>query len=400
MLAARLPPDLFLFRPIAPRLSTALDALRWLAAALVLHQHVRALVFVDYDPAVHTGWFTRLFMFLAGYGHHAVIVFFVLSGYLVGGEVLRSMAQGTFDWRVYLVRRAARLYLVYLAALALGLILDNIGVRWFNASGLYSGHLRIPVMNFAVDERLGPTTLLGNLIFLQRIAVPPFGSNEPLWSLTYEVWYYLLWPLLLWPFCAADATVKRRLFCAGLALGAIWVIRGDVLCYFAIWLLGITPHLLRRPWRIRPELPAGILLVLLTLARFRSWGAGPSFLQDCAIGACIAWLISTLVLQDRPGQPTGARWHRWMAGFSYSLYVFHSPILILAVAMLQHGVGSSLRMSPTLGSAAVYLLFIGLLYASAWLLACATEDRTADVRAWLMNFLRLNSSGPLHRQPA
>jgi peptidoglycan/LPS O-acetylase OafA/YrhL len=52
------------------------------------------------------------------------------------------------------------------------------------------------------------TTFVGNLAFLQTIAVPIFGTNGPMWSLANEFWYYLIFPL------AASLTL---LLTAGLA---------------------------------------------------------------------------------------------------------------------------------------------------------------------------------------
>lgn len=60
----------------------------------------------------------------SGLGQQWVIVFFVLSGYLVGGSVLRSMALDRWSWRGYLLNRMTRLYTVRVPALVLGAVLD------------------------------------------------------------------------------------------------------------------------------------------------------------------------------------------------------------------------------------------------------------------------------------
>jgi peptidoglycan/LPS O-acetylase OafA/YrhL len=45
-------------------------------------------------------------------------------------------------------------------------------------------------------DHLGPEVLLGNLVFLQAILVPTWGSNGPLWSLAFEFWFYIWFPTL------------------------------------------------------------------------------------------------------------------------------------------------------------------------------------------------------------
>ncbi|HKB57443.1 MAG TPA: acyltransferase family protein, partial [Lacunisphaera sp.] len=191
-------------RPISPAFSSWLDGLRWIAAALVCSAHVRSALLADYGaPAGHQPW-AAAFYWGHGFGHQAVIVFFVLSGFLVGGEVLRGLRQASFDWRVYGIRRFSRLYPVYLAALLLGALWDNLGLHFFNDRLVYnSAASPFPMIFYPVVERLTPGVLEGNLLFLQGVLVPTFGSNSPLWSLANEAWYYFLFPLLLWPFFAA-----------------------------------------------------------------------------------------------------------------------------------------------------------------------------------------------------
>ena len=41
------------------------------------------------------------------------------------------------------------------------------------------------------------TTLFGGLLFQSSLASPSFGTNGPLWSLSFEFWFYALYPVLL-----------------------------------------------------------------------------------------------------------------------------------------------------------------------------------------------------------
>ena len=65
-----------------------LDATRFIAAFMVLFSHSRNDFFLPYGelPTDDKGIFTAIFYALGRLGHEAVIVFFVLSGFLVGGE--------------------------------------------------------------------------------------------------------------------------------------------------------------------------------------------------------------------------------------------------------------------------------------------------------------------------
>jgi peptidoglycan/LPS O-acetylase OafA/YrhL len=65
-----------------------LDLARGVAALLVAISHLRAFSFVDFHQADHPRLIWSCFYFLTGFGHQAVMVFFVLSGFLVGGTVV------------------------------------------------------------------------------------------------------------------------------------------------------------------------------------------------------------------------------------------------------------------------------------------------------------------------
>ena len=71
--------------------SIHLDAIRGLAALLVFWSHVRALFFVPYESVAHRNALIKVLYFFDGFGHSAVMVFFVLSGFLISSSVLRSL---------------------------------------------------------------------------------------------------------------------------------------------------------------------------------------------------------------------------------------------------------------------------------------------------------------------
>ena len=126
----------------------------------------------------------------------AVVVFFVLSGYLVGGSVLRAVRVGTWTWKDYLLKRLTRLWVPLIPGLIIGVILDRLGYRIFGQGSIYHNPPGIDLLT-AVDlaRRVGVRVFLGNAFFLQGILVPHLGTNVSLWSLADEFWYYIIFPL-------------------------------------------------------------------------------------------------------------------------------------------------------------------------------------------------------------
>ena len=173
---------------LSPITSAHLDLVRGGAALLVLLSHARNLFFRDYrDLGSYQTLTNRILYFLTGLGHEAVIVFFVLSGFLVGGSVLKASIK--FSWPTYLVARTSRLYVVLIPALLVVFVCDSIGPMLSGGQFWYASVL--PHFNSApFSASISAKIFLGNLLFLQTILVPPFGSDGPLWSLANEFWYY------------------------------------------------------------------------------------------------------------------------------------------------------------------------------------------------------------------
>ena len=76
---------------IGPNLSQTLDVSRWLAAALVLIYHLRINIL-----AGHSGIWGNVVLAATSCGPQAVIWFFVISGFLVGGGALADVSRGRF----------------------------------------------------------------------------------------------------------------------------------------------------------------------------------------------------------------------------------------------------------------------------------------------------------------
>src|SRR5713101_2621714 len=91
--------------------------------------HVRGLFFLDFPFLANRSLAYRVLYAVTGFGHQAVMIFFVLSGYFIGTSVIDSVNGQRWSWRVYLVNRLTRLQMALFPALILGATLDQIGMR-------------------------------------------------------------------------------------------------------------------------------------------------------------------------------------------------------------------------------------------------------------------------------
>jgi peptidoglycan/LPS O-acetylase OafA/YrhL len=376
----------------------ALDGLRGLAALVVLLHHV-LLASVPQLAYVYDGapsprgalvWlltYTPLHVVWAG--PEAVVVFFVLSGFVLSLPVVRGrrLRPGS-----YYPSRFLRLYVPVWAALALAAALHATVARhavagaswWLNAHAV-----PLQVRAMRLDAALMP-------------GAGDWGFTTVLWSLRWEVLFSLLLPLLLlaplhrraWSLGAALLCCLALLWAGG-SLGGIPVVAGSGGALLGSspgeYLLELPPFVLgvllafqheqierlaaslreRSARNIAAQLALGVTCIGGLSANWWLPGA-QSQAALVAVGACLAVLAALTLrslgglLESGPMQWTGKR--------SYSLYLVHEP-LVVALAFALGG-----RPSPVLFALLVTPLALG---AAAAFCACVESPSHRLARAWM-----------------
>jgi len=363
--------------------SLYLDVLRLLAALVVLVSHAawQAL------PAGVRWWPDSL-------GHNAVVVFFVLSGYVIAYVADHK----EHDLRSFWVSRLARVYSVAVPALLLTLLFDRIGMALdpaFYAEG-----------NLAAYDHFG-VRLLASLAMVNElwlVSIMPF-SNSPYWSLCYEMAYYLLFSL--WVFGGRH----RVLLTAVAAL----VIGPKILLLLPVWLLGVALYHWRAGYRL-PEVAGWLLwagsivgIVVFQVAdigaQLSAWSRGwlgdglhhrlhfskhfvGDYLLALLIGAhflgtrCVAHRFEALL-----GVVAGAI--RSAAGLTFSIYLYHLPVVFVAAIVLEGVPPGAGRFAALVAFVLAIVLPLGLL----------TENRKDGLRRWLHAHLPGATPPPLKEAP-
>ena len=342
---------------IAPTLSIYLDLVRFLAAVCVVLYHSWPWLF----PGSHVKW----------PGHEAVVVFFVLSGYVIAHASMRPGMTAA----VYAQHRIARIVPVAWLALLLGIALT----------------VALP-MPTTWQATGWPT--LANMLFVAQSgwAFIDAPLNPPFWSLNYEVWYYVVFG------CWLFAPVRWRKLVTVLAMLAAGP---KIMLLFPVWLYGVW--LYRRMPQFRPRtawlvfmltLVAGALATWLNLSdllRSALYQAFPpawhfhystQVLYDLLLGVAVAFNFAAVAaLASAVAVPARlARGIRIMASYTFSLYVFHS----LLIELLLHGlhVTAPLPFFAVLGVGTIVL---------SWL----TEQRTHWYRSLLRTWFQRKSAPAL-----
>lgn len=374
-------------RTLSAAASAHLDLIRGLAAWAVMWGHLRALFFVDFQHIERNSPWLRVLYFFSGFGHEAVMVFFVLSGFFISSAIINRWLTRNWSWRDYTIDRSSRLYVVLIPALLLGWLWDKAGSSIFASTGLYSR----PLEGFGAaiaQNRFTPGIFFGNLLFLQTIVCPTFGSNGPLWSLANEFWYYVLFPVAL---AAAMAwrvnSTYRAILLTALAIFLAIFVGPEILAGFLIWLAGAVLVLafsncgfLGKGWLILYFLVSSLVLsACLGAAR-----TGYSVVLGSDLGVGIAFslfLFGVLQMDIGTGHGFYPRTAHTIAGFSYSLYVLHFPFLLLLRAWMV----PPPRWQPDVAHLG-YGAIIGTVTISlAWFVSIFTENKTHVMRKWMRN---------------
>jgi peptidoglycan/LPS O-acetylase OafA/YrhL len=224
-----------------PQFNLALEGLRAFAALVVIIGHIVYYKRVV-DPAFQpSGWAS-----FQAPGHHAVLVFFVLSGYVIGLNHPRPLQRSEVS--VYLRKRFTRLYPIYLIALFGGLLASGFAYSW--------------------------STFGWHLVFgVNGLPVLTMYENNPIWSLQYEVLFYLLFvPLSMInarPFVVAGVSILLAFSCLTADPVGAGRYASQYLFGFSIWSVGwALAKLDTTTGTVRYSQLVSALLLFLTLEVF------------------------------------------------------------------------------------------------------------------------------------
>ncbi len=306
--------------------SAYLDLLRFGAAFVVLLSHFAYARFTD-------GRYS--FIRELNLGSDAVVLFFVLSGFVITfAATQKDKTGGRFTFS-----RLSRLWSVAIPALALTLVLDAWGVRtnpefyldsvYYNAVGFWEYLWR--GVTFSSHWN-------GDNLRL--------GSNGPYWSLSYEAAYYIAFGILLY---LRGALRWVALAVCGLLFGLkIWLLA-------PAWFMGVGLYLWLRKTDLSryssqmtgmmigapivfyvlfqaiglPDLLRTLTFLAVGPERFTALGFSDEFLWNALIGAMFTLHLFGMSLR-LSSRTTAFRWQnamKWLAGGSFSLYLVHYPVL-------------------------------------------------------------------------
>lgn len=297
-----------------PFTSAFLDILRICSAAVVFLSHC----------AQH--WNQEASTRIQPLAHCAVIIFFVLSGFVIANSTLSKGKVRSL--RDYLVARLSRLYSVVIPAILLTITLQFVG------SAL------APTAYESVSRGADAIRYLMSALYIQSIwflsAAPP--TNGPLWSLSYEAWYYVGFGVI--------TLTQSRKAAAALAAGVLLIAGPNILLLAPAWAIGVGLYIVKsrhESARLQPApiITAGIAVLLLSTLFATNLpyklGKPPmyfsaSFFSDWVFSLGVALLIGGID-SVRVKLPTHLLKNLRKAGdYTFPFYLYHFPIIFFFTA--------------------------------------------------------------------
>jgi peptidoglycan/LPS O-acetylase OafA/YrhL len=319
-------------------------------------------------------------------GYIGVDVFYVVSGFLITGLIVRELqATGRVDLVAFYARRLRRLLPAALVVIALTVI----------ASAIVLPPLRVP--DVAADGAAA-ALYVSNIRFAAQATDYLQAELDPspllhFWSLGVEEQFYLFWPALLLLVAGRRTNVRRIGLVVAIvallsfALGIAWTESDAPLAFFLLparaWELAVgaalaigVTRLSRVPTSFATvAVGAGLGAILIGAVVFDTDTPFPG------TAALLPVLGAALVIAGGIAQPlnrvsrlVAIRPMRWIGGISYSLYLWHWPLLVLPAA----AVGSELPWPARLGLVA--LTFVLAEASRRWIEDPIRHGRVAKLR--------------------
>ncbi|NYF11666.1 peptidoglycan/LPS O-acetylase OafA/YrhL [Leifsonia sp. AK011] len=300
-------------RSLSPAARAGLDVARASAALYVVAHHV-----VNVPGPIGV---------VFSFGQEAVLVFFLLSGFVIFANEKSRVSSPAG----YFLRRLRRIYPPIVLAMLVSLALWALG---YIASE--------PTWESAV----GTLASLQDISFLKPgVIVDPFLGNDPLWSLSYEVFFYAIFPAVMIAWRRSERATRMAV--PGLAVLAYvtYLLAPNhfslVGAYFLVWWLGamLANAYLNDTLSMKslaPELLGQGVLVAAALAGVALYGYnGLGFFPFLMVRHFVIALVLTAVLLVPTIRSGLSRMCMRIAGpgaavasISYGIYVMHYPLMV------------------------------------------------------------------------
>lgn len=343
----------------------SLDSLRGLASLSVVIHHIllaTPLFFLTHEHHKVDEWLVTLFssspLHMLWAGHEAVMLFFVLSGFVLA---LPFLNQRNTSYPKYITKRFCRIYIPYIISIVISIFLMNM-INPTNVNGMSDN------FNNQWSYDVGVLSMISYVLML---GYDTFNINGPIWSLVHEMRISLFFPLLM--FFVLKYNWKKTLSVGIIICMSIWAILmltsvlinlgsistllqsfADTFYYTSFFIIGATLAKYRnavmskvKNFSFKTKTITFILFILLYNIEWITIGFGDlkfansfivskavTIICDFAIAGSVVLLFSMVLSSKKFDAFLTKKPLVYLGKISYSLYLVHTIVLLSVVHLL------------------------------------------------------------------
>lgn len=328
--------------------SLSLESMRGVSAIMVVLCHSFQVFIARYA--------SDFFSYIVMIAQASVMVFFVLSGFLIGKSIQSNIhLNKKFNSLVYFKSRLIRIYPPLLLSIILVYFLAFFAPYFFESKDILLKNTDSWIES--INLQFSSNQIISALTFTNGILPVSTPFNTPLWSLPLEVWYYIIAGL----FCTRKiALVILSIFLFIILSSAKY----EFFIYSFVWLSGLVSSFVSPRSKLALKFYLCMLCVLTMLCINKGYeyhtGENTIHYYNLFFGlSCCSFIYVFVIHFDKKIKilPSTSK-------YSYTLYVIHIPIMIFMVGIFESYVLFSFSISFLLAILSVSICMLTSWYCS------------------------------------
>jgi len=310
----------------------------------------------------------------------SVMLFFVLSGFLITYTTIIDINKnGYFSIKQYIKKRIIRIFPPLWFAIFITWFIYKI-IIFFNLFGIetyilpHESYSTIPKAFIPFHE------IITNIILIPGITG---GFNAPLWSLSYEMFYYIIFANLMIFLVRKQFMLGTLLtvYISAFILNLIYLDHSYlqaidlVLKLFIVWFLGSLLAIIFLKGKLQ-KIPSsiflGLMVLVLNIFIYKLSFFLGNLINERLIYAIIAFFIMSYILTANLKINATIEFISKASKFSYTLYLIHFPLLLLMLS----AIGPQLQKFNTLRLIALYFTAFTSINFLSFIVAIISENKS------------------------
>ena len=292
-------------------------------------------------------------------GFSWVIAFIVLSGFCIVNSTVKAGPR--YSLPQFILMRITRIFPMLVICVAFAGVVEFFCFGSTSRPPVWNNHFTLEAFGLALVGMAGINNGSGQ-----------FGSIAPSYTITFELFYYLLWGIVvaIMPTLPIRALVISFLVAAALCVWTLTIGSSNSLLIVCLvpWLIGGAAVFVRNDFlKMMSPVVMWVILFIFYTYGLQNWAmprimaTWQSLIYFSALGALFAATVVCQLASDG----RRSRYDNWLGEISFPLFLVHGPMFILVATVLRgvgwlpsYGVLLAVMFACSLGAAQLLVRFV------------------------------------------